>query len=33
MNPIILPSGMGKIVRQTRFFSLDKATSVGEGKL
>ena len=33
MNPIILPPTMGKIVRQTRFFSLGEATSLGEGKL
>ena len=33
MNPIILPPDMGKIVGQTRFFSLGKATSLGEGKL
>ena len=33
MNPIILPPAMGKIVGQTGFFSLDKATSLGEGKL
>ena len=33
MNPIILPSAMGKIVGQTKFFSLGKATSLGEGKL
>ena len=33
MNPIILPSAMGKIVGQTRFFSLGEATSLGEGKL
>ena len=30
MNPIIIPPAMGKIVRQTRFFSLGKATSLGE---
>ena len=33
MNPIILPPAMGKIVGQTRFFSIDEATSLGEGKL
>ena len=33
MNPIILPSGMGKIVGQTRLISLGEATSLGEGKL
>ena len=33
MNPIILPPAMGKIVEQTRFFSLGEATSLGEGKL
>ena len=33
MNPIILPPAMGKIVGQTRFFSLGEATSQGEGKL
>ena len=33
MNPIILPPAMGKIVRQTRFFSLGEATSLREGKL
>ena len=33
INPIILPPAMGKIVGQTRFFSLSKATSLGEGKL
>ena len=33
MNPIILPPAMGKIVWQTRFFSLGEATSLGEGKL
>ena len=32
MNPIILPPAMGKIVGQTRFFSLDEATNQGEGK-
>ena len=32
MNPIILPPAMGKIVGQTRFFSLGGATSLGEGK-
>ena len=33
MNPIILPPAMGKIVGQTRLFSLVEATSLGEGKL
>ena len=33
MNPIILPPAMGKIVGQTRFFSLGEATSLGQGKL
>ena len=33
MNPIILPPAMGKIVGQTRFFSLGEATSLGEEKL
>ena len=33
MNPIILPPTMGKIVGQTRFFSLGEATSLVEGKL
>ena len=33
MNTIILPPAMGKIVGQTRFFSLGEATSLGEGKL
>ena len=33
MNPIILPPAMGKIVGQTRFFSLGEATSLGEGQL
>ena len=33
MNPIILPPAMGQIVGQTRFLNLDKATSLGEGKL
>ena len=33
MNPIILPSAMGKIVGQTGFFSLGEATSLGKGKL
>ena len=28
-----LGKGMGKIVGQTRFFSLGEATSLGEGKL
>ena len=33
MNLIILPPAMGKIVGQTRFFSLGEAISLGEGKL
>ena len=33
MNPIILLPAMGKIVGQTRFFSLGEATSLGERKL
>ena len=33
VNPIILPPATGKIVGQTRFFSLGEATSLGEGKL
>ena len=33
MNPNILPPTMGKIVGQTRFFSLGEPTSLGEGKL
>ena len=33
MNPIILPPAKGKIIGQTRFFSLGEATSLGEGKL
>ena len=33
MNPIILSPAMGKIVGLTRFFSLDEATSLGEGKI
>ena len=33
VNPIILPPAMGKIVGQTRFFNLGKATNLGEGKL
>ena len=33
MNPIILPPAMGKIVGQTKFFSLGEATSLREGKL
>ena len=33
MNPIILPYYYEKIVGQTEFFSLDEATSLGEGKL
>ena len=33
MNLIIRPPVMGKIVGQTRFFSLGEATSLGEGKL
>ena len=32
MNPIIVPPAMGKIVGQTRFFSLGEATSLGEGR-
>ena len=32
MNPIILLPAMGKIVGQTRIFSLGEATSLGEGK-
>ena len=28
MNPIILPPAMGKIIGQTRFFSLGEATSL-----
>ena len=32
MNPIILPPAMGKIVGQTRFFSLGETTSLGEIK-
>ena len=32
-NLIILPPAMGRIVGQTGFFSLDEATSLGEGKL
>ena len=30
MNPIILPPAMGKIVGQTRFFTLGEATSLGK---
>ena len=33
MNPIILPTAMGKIVGPTRFFSRGEATSLGKGKL
>ena len=35
MNPIIhySPPAIGKILGQTRFFSLGGATSLGEGKL
>ena len=33
MDPIILLLAMGKIVGQTRFFTLGEATSQGEGKL
>ena len=33
MNSIILPPSMGKIVGQTRFFSLGEATSLREGKV
>ena len=33
MNLIILPPAIGKIVGQTVFFSLGKATSLEEGKL
>ena len=33
MNSIIFLLAMGKIVGQTRFFSLGEATSQGEGKL
>ena len=33
MYPIILPPAMGKIVGQTKFFSLGEATSLEEGKL
>ena len=33
MNTIIIPPAMGKIVGQTRFFSLGEATSLVEGKL
>ena len=32
-NPIILPPAIGKIVVQTRFFSLGETTSLREGKL
>ncbi len=32
MNPIILPPAMGKIIGQTRLFSLGEATSLGEFK-
>ena len=33
MNPLILPPATGKIVGQSRFFSLGETTSQGEGKL
>ena len=33
VNPIILSPAMGRIVGQTRFFSLGEATSLGERKL
>ena len=33
INSTFLPSGMGKIVGQTRPFSLGMATSLGKGKL
>ena len=33
MNPIILSPAMGKMVGQTRFFSLGEPTSLAEGKL
>ena len=33
MNPTILPPAMGKLVGQTRFFSLSEASSLEEGKL
>ena len=33
MNPTILSSSMGKIVKQTGLFSLGMRTSLGEGKL
>ena len=33
MNPIILPTAMGKIVGQIGFFSFGGATNLGEGKL
>ena len=32
MNPIILLPVMDKIIGKTGFFSLDEATSLGEGK-
>ena len=32
MNPTNLPPAMGKIVEQTRLFSLSIATGLGEGK-
>ena len=32
-NTLILPPAMGKIVGQTRFFSVSEVTSLGEGKL
>ena len=33
INPIILPPAMGKIVGQTKFYSLREATCLGEEKL
>ena len=33
MNPIILPPATGKVIGQTRYFSLGEATILGEGKL
>ena len=33
VNPSVLPATRGKILRQTGFFSLGKATSQGGGKL
>ena len=32
MNPSVFPSAIGKIVGQTKFFSLGKATNLGEGE-